>query len=298
MPHIQSNGLRIYVETYGDSNGAPLLIVRGLGTQIIHWPEAFIERLVGHGFWVIAPDNRDAGLSEHLDHLPSLGSAELQRRIEQGEPFEAPYLVDAFARDHLGVLDHFDVKAADIFGISMGGMIVQTIASMFPERVRTMTSVMSSSGNPDIPLGSRRLRALLLEVPENPDDRDSVISFTLQCDRTWGSPGYPFEDSVRADLIGRAYDRAWTPQGVNRQYAAVRASGSRVQKLQQIRAPSLVIHGLDDALLEPAHGRDTARNLPDARLIEIPGMGHDMEGALGPMIADHVFQHVTAHRQG
>ncbi|MBT7613312.1 MAG: alpha/beta fold hydrolase, partial [Rhodospirillaceae bacterium] len=190
----------------------------------------------------------------------------------------------------------FGIERASIFGISMGGMIVQTMTLRAPERVLTMTSVMSSSSNPDIPLGTPAVRDLLLAQPEAPGGRDEVIAFTLACDRAWGSPGYPFEGAERADLIGRAYDRCWTPEGVKRQYAAVRSSGSRVEKLRTITTPSLIIHGLDDALLQPEHGRDCAKNIPGAVLIEIPGMGHDLEGALGPMIADHVTRHVGAHQ--
>jgi pimeloyl-ACP methyl ester carboxylesterase len=295
LPTIRANNINIYVETFGPPDGVPILIVRGLGTQIIHWPLPFIERLVEHGFWVIAPDNRDAGLSQHLDELGAIDVANLQHQVESGQPIVAPYTVTDFADDHVAVLDHFDARHAHILGISMGGMIVQTMAYRYPDRVSTMTSVMSSSGNPEISLGSRELRELMLETPENPDDRDEVVAFTLRCDRLWGSPGYPFEDAVRAELIGRAYDRAWTPAGVARQYAAVRASGSRAEMLRNIELPSLVIHGLDDPLLQPEHGRDTAHHLPNAELIEIAGMGHDMEGALGPMIADHVAKHVYQH---
>jgi len=291
MPHITANGIEIYVETHGEPSGTPLLIVRGLGSQVIHWPRAMLDRLVARGFFVIAPDNRDAGLSQKFDDFGPIDEDELVRQIEQGLPIDAPYDVAAFVDDHCGVLDHFGIDKAHIFGISMGGMIVQTMAALRPERVLTMTTVMSRSGNPDIPLGTPEVRALLLAQPEDPDNRESVIAFTLECDRAWGSPGYPFDKAERADLIGRAYDRCWTPEGVKRQYAAVRASGSRVAMLKTIVAPTLVVHGLDDALLQPDHGRDTAKNISGARLVEVPGMGHDLEGDLSPMMADLVARH-------
>tara|TARA_B100000676_G_scaffold274556_1_gene294114 strand:- start:2278 stop:3171 length:894 start_codon:yes stop_codon:yes gene_type:complete len=294
MPHIQANGIEIYVETYGDPAARPLLIVRGLGSQIIHWPQMMIDRIVEHGFFVIAPDNRDAGLSQKLDNFGPIDEAELAHQVENGLPITAPYEVTAFADDHCGVLDHFGIQKAHIFGISMGGMIVQTLAGLRADRVLTMTSVMSSSGNPAISLGTPEVRDLLLAQPEDPDDRDSVIAFTLQCDRAWGSPGYPFGAAERADLIGHAYDRCWTPEGVKRQYAAVRSSGSRVTMLKSITVPTLIIHGLDDALLPPEHGRDTAANIPGATLIEVPGMGHDLEGDLGPLMGDYVARHVAA----
>jgi len=266
--------------------------VRGLGSQIIHWPAAMIDRFVAAGFFVVTADNRDAGLSQKFDAWGTIDAQDMQRRLDAGEPLDVPYGVTDFADDQFAVMDHFGIARAHIAGISMGGMIVQVMAARRPERLLSMTSVMSSSGNPEIPLGSSpEVRALLLAQPDKPDDRDSVIAFTLKCDRVWGSPGYPFDDAERADLIGRAFDRCWTPEGVKRQFAAVRSSGSRVDLLKTITVPSLVIHGLDDCLVQPEHGRDTARNIPGAALVEIPGMGHDLEGDLGPMIANHIIRH-------
>lgn len=292
MPLIQANGIEIYVETHGDSGATPLVLVRGLGSQIIHWPAAMIDRFVAAGFFVITADNRDAGLSQKFDAWGTIDAQDMPRRLDAGEPLDVPYGVTDFADDQFAVMDHFGIDKAHIMGISMGGMIVQVMAARRPERLLSMTSVMSSSGNPDIPLGSSpEVRALLLAQPDKPDDRDSVIAFTLKCDRVWGSPGYPFNNAERADLIGRAFDRCWTPEGVKRQFAAVRSSGSRVELLKTITVPSLVIHGLDDCLVQPEHGRDTARYIPGAALVEIPGMGHDLEGDLGPMIANHVIRH-------
>lgn len=292
MPAIQANGIEIHVETHGDPDAAPLVLVRGLGSQIIHWPAAMIEAFVDGGFFVVTADNRDAGLSQKFDGWSQIDADELQRSIDQNLPIRAPYDVTAFADDQFAVMDHFGIARAHIMGISMGGMIVQVMAARRPGRVLSMTSVMSSSGNPDIPLGGTpEVRRLLLAQPDDPDDRESVIAFTLRCDRVWGSPGHPFDDEERADLIGRAFDRCWTPAGVKRQYAAIRSSGSRVDLLKTITVPALVVHGLDDCLVQPAHGRDTARNISGAVLVEVPGMGHDLEGELGPMIAAHVMRH-------
>jgi pimeloyl-ACP methyl ester carboxylesterase len=294
MPHIQANGIEIYVETHGDAGAVPLVLVRGLGSQIIHWPSAMLDRLVGAGFFVITADNRDAGLSQKFDSFGRIDEEELARQVEKGLPIDAPYPITAFGDDQFGVMDHFGIERAHIFGVSMGGMIVQTMAARRPDRVLSMTSVMSSSGNPAIPLGTPEVRKLLLAKPEDPEDRESIIAFTLQCDRVWGSPGYPFDEAEHAAFIGRAYDRCWTPEGVKRQYAATRSGGSRVAMLKTITVPGLVIHGLDDALLQPEHGRDTAANIPGAVLIEIPGMGHDLHGALAPMVADHVARFIAA----
>ena len=294
MPLIDARGVSIWVESHGDPGAAPLLLARGLGSQIVHWPAAMIDRFVESGFFVVTPDNRDAGLSQKFDDFGPIDEARLERQVAEGRPVDAPYDLTAFADDHWSVLDALGVRRAHLMGVSMGGMIVQTMAARRPERTLTMTSVMSSSGNPELPLGTPETRALLLAQPPDGNDRDAVIAFTLRCDRLWGSPGYPFDEKERARLIGRAFDRCWTPEGVKRQYAAVRASGSRVEMLRSLAAPSLAIHGLDDALLGPEHGRDTACHIPGAALVEIPGMGHDLEGDLGPMVADIVARHARA----
>ncbi len=291
MPIIDANGTGIYVECHGDPVGTPILLVRGLGSQIIHWPDAMIGCFVDHGMRVIVPDNRDAGLSQKFDELETIPADEALRREAGGLPVEAPYSIGDIASDHVGVLDHFGIARAHILGVSMGGMIVQTMAVTHPERVITMTSVMSSSGNPELPQMAPEVQRLLLASPDDPDDRDSVIDFTLACDRVWGSPGYPFDENERANLIGRAFDRCYTPSGVLRQYLAVRQDGSRVERLRTIGVPSLVIHGTDDTLLSIEHGRDTAANIPGCVIIEIPGMGHDLEGELGPMIAGFTAHH-------
>ncbi len=294
MPHIDANGISLYVETHGDATATPLILVRGLGSQIVHWPRAFIDGFVANGFFVITHDNRDAGLSQKFDDWGVIDEQAVQRQLEAGEPIDAPYCVRDMADDAIAVLDRFGIDRAHLAGISMGGMIVQLAAVHHGDRLISMTSIMSSSGNPDIPLGTPEARELLLQQPDDPNDRESVIAFTLKADRVWGSPGYPFDDAERADLIGRAYDRCWAPEGVKRQWAAVRGDGSRVERLKTITVPSLVIHGLDDSLVQAEHGRDVAAHIPGARLIEIPGMGHDLEGGLSPMIVDHVTRHARA----
>jgi len=291
MPHIQANGISIYVETHGDRTATPLILVRGLGSQIIHWPRELIDGFVANGFFVITHDNRDAGLSQKFDDWGTIDEDEVQRRLEAGEPLDLPYTLKDMADDAIGVLDHFGIQRAHLVGISMAGMIAQLAAVYDSDRLISMTSIMSSSGNPAIPFGTEEARALLLEQPEDPNDRACVIAFTLKADRVWGNPGYPFDEAKRADLIGRAYDRCWTPEGVKRQWAAARADGSRVERLRTIRVPTLVIHGLDDALVQAEHGRDTAANIPGAELVEIPGMGHDLEGPPSLMIVDHVTRH-------
>ena len=227
MPQIEANGLSIYVESHGDPNATPLILIRGLGSQIIHWPRPFIDGFVANGFFVMTPDNRDAGLSQKFDDWGTIDEVDFQHRLDTGAPLDLPYSLEDMAADAMAVLDHFGIERAHLAGISMGGMIAQLAAIHYPDRLISMTSIMSSSGNPDIPLGTPEARALLLEQPDDPNNRDSVIAFNLKTDRIWGSPGFPFDDAERAQLIGRAYDRCWTPEGVKRQWSAARANGSR-----------------------------------------------------------------------
>ena len=294
MPQIQANGIGIYVETHGEPSATPILLVRGLGSQVIHWPRDMLDRFVAAGFFVVTADNRDAGLSQSFDAWGTIDEAEIQRCLDAGKPFPVPYRLEDMAADQVAVMDHFGLATAHIAGVSMGGMIVQLVAARSPDRIRSMTSIMSSSGNPEIPLGTPEVRALLLAQPDDPDDRDSIVDFTVRCDRIWGSPAYPFDEAEHRATIGRAIDRHWTPEGVKRQWAVARANGSRVELLKTIRVPSLVIHGLDDALVQPEHGRDVAQNIPGCGLVEIPGMGHDLHGGLGRMVADHVIRHARA----
>ena len=294
MPQINANGIGIYVEEHGDVTGTPLLMIRGLGSQIIHWPPAMIRELVDRGFRVITPDNRDAGLSEKFDSFGPVKREDFLARLARGDDVVPPYRVEDMAADHAAVLDHFEIDAAHVFGISMGGMIAQVMTAIMPERVLSLVSTMSSSGNPDLPMGTPEARDLLQQAPEDPDDLASVTSLILAGDRAWGSPDYPFDLAERRVLIAAAWERCWCPDGVTRQLAAVDFNGSRTEMQKTITRPTLVIHGLDDTLLPPEHGRDTARNIKRSILVEIPGMGHNLDGDLGPIIARLVSDHVRS----
>ena len=291
MTAIQANGITIKVEQYGPPDGKPLVLVRGLGSQLIHWPAVMLERFVANGFLVTVYDNRDAGLSQKFDHAPAVDTADIETRQAAGQPIDTAYTLDDMARDGIGVLDVLDIERAHIVGTSLGGMLVQIMAAHYPQRVLSLTSIMSSSGNPQLPLGtSAEIRKLLLQEPDDPNDRDAVIEFTLAGDRAWGSPGFPFSEAEQRRLIEQAYDRCYCPQGALRQWTALCAHGSRVALLQTIRVPSLVIHGNADPLIQIEHGRDTAKHIPDAEFIEIDGMGHNLAGDLSGLIADHVIQ--------
>lgn len=287
MTGIAANGTTVEAERHGPVSGRPILLIRGLGSQLIHWPRRMIDGLVGSGFHVIVFDNRDSGLSQKFDAAGSPDWLALKASLAEGRPVELPYTIGDMARDAVGVLDAFGISAAHMLGISMGGMILQTLAQEFPERLRTATIVASSSGSPDLPPRLPEVEALLLSEPECPG-REAYIAHTLKCDRIWGSPGYPFDECERRALIGRAYDRCHCPEGVGRQYAAIAACSSGFAELECITVPTLVIHGANDALLPIAHGKDIAARIPGAKLITIPGMGHDLEGEIPDVIVGHV----------
>lgn len=284
MANIQANGISIEVERHGAEGAVPLLLVRGLGSQIIHWPDRLIDRFVANGFHVITYDNRDAGLSQKFDEWGLPDIEDVRRRAADGLAPGLAYSMNDMAADGIGVLDALGISAAHVLGISMGGMIVQLMAHHAPERFRSATIVMSSSGNRDLPGRSPEMERLLLSQPDDPNDRGQFIEHTLRCDKVWGSPGFPFEDHAQRTLIGRAYDRCHCPAGLARQYAAVIANGPRTNLLKAIQMPVLVVHGTRDPLTPIEHGRDIAANIASADLIEIEGMGHDLEGSISDIV--------------
>ncbi len=287
MTTIAANGIEIEAERHGPSSGQPILLIRGLGSQLIHWPRRMVDGLIRRGFQVIVFDNRDSGLSKKFEAAGIPDIAALKADPGEGLPVDPPYTVSDMARDAVGVLDAFGIETAHVLGVSMGGMILQALAYEFPERVRSATIVASSSGSPDLPPPSPEIEALLLSEPDGPG-REAYVAHTLNCDRIWGSPGYPFDEDERKALIKRAYDRCHCPAGVVRQYAAVIACRHGFADIERIASPTLVIHGADDALLPSAHGKDIAARIPGANLVLVPGMGHDLEGGIPDIIVGHL----------
>ena len=255
MARIVANGIAIEAERHGEASGRPILLIRGLGSQLIHWPPRMIDGLVAACFHVIVYDNRDSGLSQKFDanEIPDFGRLRADLAGEQSS--DLVYTIGDMARDAVGVLDAFEIGTAHVLGISMGGMILQSLAIEFSERLRSATIVASSSGSPNLPPRSPEVEAMLLSGPDEPG-REAYIEHTLKCDRVWGSPGYPFDEGERRALIARAYDRCHCPAGVARQYAAISACRGGFADLERIAVQTLVIHGEDDALLPVAHGKD------------------------------------------
>jgi pimeloyl-ACP methyl ester carboxylesterase len=277
------NGIEIAYETIGDPSNPALLLVMGLGTQLIHWDLELCERFAERGFYVIRFDNRDTGRSTHINTpVPNVMRAMAGLRID------APYLLDDMADDAFGLLDHLGIEAAHVAGVSMGGMIAQTMAIRRPERVLSLTSIMSTTG--ERRAGRPKLRVWGVLLRKAPRDREAAVEFFVRVFRLIGSKGFPAdEDRIRA-LAAEAYDRGHTPAGTGRQLAAIMASGDRTERLRELRMPTLVFHGQSDPLVPFRGGRATAEAIPDARLIAIPGMGHDLPREVWPQLVDAVAE--------
>ena len=270
-----STGVDICFQTYGDPSGEPLLLVMGLGGPMTWWSPDLCRRLVQAGFYVIRYDNRDIGRSSRARGRVSRTALV---RAFFGRGPRPPYTLDDMARDGLGLLDHLGVTSAHLVGTSMGGMIVQTMALLHPERVSSLTSIMSTTGRRTV--GWQDPRVLPLLLARNRGTREDYVEASTRSWRAIGSPAYPeTEEDVRR-LAAETYDRGADPAGVARQILAILHQPDRSPHLRHVRVPALVIHGLADKLVHVSGGRATARALPDAELLLLPGMGHDIPGEL------------------
>jgi pimeloyl-ACP methyl ester carboxylesterase len=298
MPVAHVNGLSFDYAVAGAPDAPPVLLIMGLGMPALLWPPEIVDTLVAQGFRVITFDNRDCGASSRLAHLPVPNVPKAMTRALMRRKVSAPYDLTDMALDTACVLDAAGVERAHVVGVSMGGMIAQELAARLPQRVLTLTSIMSSSGNPrpGVALGKvRALRALLRRPPEDTTDIAAIVDHLMFVLGVIGSPGYPQDEQVLRSHLERAARRGLYPDGSARQIAAILASGDRRPLLQRIAAPTLVIHGASDPLVRPAAGHDTAQNIPGARLEMIDGMGHDFPPALMAKIALMIAQHCKAH---
>lgn len=288
MPRARTNGIELEYEEFGERSGRPLLLVMGLGAQMILWEEEFCEELARRGHRVIRFDNRDVGLSTKLEDAGVPDMTAIVQAWQAGRRAEAPYTLSDMARDAVGLLDALGIDAAHVVGASMGGMIAQTMAIEHPSRVKSLTSIMSTTGASDLPPPKPEAMQALLTPP--PPDREGNIERAVAVFRVIGSPGFPFDEKRFREIAGRAYDRCFYPQGVARQLAAIIASGSRREALRKIRIPALVIHGTADPLVPLEAGKDTARSIPGARELYIEGMGHDLPRPAWPQIVDAITE--------
>ncbi len=294
MPQVQANGLMIEYESMGADDAPPILLIMGLGMQMIAWPDNFCARLVDAGFRVIRFDNRDAGLSTQLHHLGTPNIALEIVKYFLHLPLNAAYCIDDMARDAAGLLGALNIPRAHIVGVSMGGMIAQNLTAHFPNRVASLTSIMSSTGRRSLPGPTSRARKALLLPPARRSDTAGAISRLKMVLRAIGSPGFPEDDAVLSAFCERHVRRAHDPRGGARQIVAISASGDRTDVVRRIAAPTLVLHGRDDPLLPLPCGVETAKQIPGATLSVIDGMGHDLPTALHARLASEIVAHCRA----
>jgi pimeloyl-ACP methyl ester carboxylesterase len=285
---VRANGIRLEVEQHGAPGGEPLLLVMGLGMQLVAWHEDFVQRLVDRGFRVIRFDNRDIGLSHDFDHLgvPNLALEAVRHAL--GMPVRAPYTLADMADDTAGLLDALDIRSAHVCGVSMGGMVAQQLAVRHASRVKSLTLMMTSSGARRLPGPSLRVRSAMLSRPADPASFDSIVSHYVELYKLIGSPGYPSTDAWLRQRMAMSVRRSHRPRGVARQLAAIAADGDRSPLLAQVHVPTQVLHGLQDPLVPVAAGRDLAARIAGARLELVEGMGHDLPPPLWPRFVDAI----------
>lgn len=293
MARVTANGIEIEYEETGDPADPPLLMVMGIGSQLINWPMPMREGLAERGLRVIVFDNRDVGLSHKL-HGVRAPSAEALLAMDRAARREAvPYTLYDMVADAVGLLDALDIDRAHVAGMSMGGMIAQLVAAHHGPRVKSLVSVMSTTGHPDLPQATPEALAALTTPPKSTAKED-VVAQSMAARKVIGSPGFPSSDAYLKEIAERAYERSYYPEGFLRQYAAILATGNFRPDVETITAPTLVIHGPDDPLVRVEGGRDSAAAIKGARLEEVPGMGHDLAPGLVPILVDLMADHILA----
>ena len=290
MPQVRANGLNLEYETFGDKGAPPIVLIMGLGAQLLLWPDDFCRGLAAGGHYVIRFDNRDVGLSSKIEHptRPKLARAAVASLF--GIKVKAPYLLDDMAQDTVGLLDALELRRAHVVGASMGGMIAQIVAAKHAERVDSLTLIMTTSGNPRLPGPRLDLRLRLIRPPAG-FDRETLVRHSMETWRLIGSPEFPVPDHELRAKVERSYDRSSYRHGLARQTLAIIASGSRVPLLKRITAPTLILHGQDDPLVPVSGAHDLARHIPGARLEIVRGMGHDLPPALLPRFVEWILAH-------
>ena len=278
--------LEICYQTFGRPSDPPLLLIAGVGAQMILWEDDFCAALAARGFWVVRFDNRDVGKSTKIDWTPPADPGKAVATRKPGDKIPAPYLLKDMAGDAVGLMDFLGVASAHIVGASMGGMIAQELAIHWPARVRSLTSIMSTTGDPRLPPPSPEAMQVFTAPP--PKTREEYIEANVNAWRVFRGPGYPEDERRDRARAVRAAARGFYPEGGQRQLLAVYASGSRKKTLPSVTAPTLVIHGADDPLVPLAAGEDTAATIPGAKLVVLPRMGHALPLAVWPRVIDEI----------
>lgn len=291
MPQVHTNNIDIEYEAFGASSNPTILLIMGLGMQMIAWPEDFCRDLAARGYRVVRYDNRDTGFSTKFEgqRAPSIRSLFLRRALRW--PIRTPYTLVDMADDASGLLEAIGIDNAHVVGASMGGMIAQNLTARHPKRVCTLTSIMSTTGHPSLPGTDPAVARHVFRARPSGDDRESVIAHNMRSLELIGSPSYPVDEEKRRELASMSYDRCFYPQGFLRHVAAIFKDGNRRTRLGKIKAPTLVIHGREDPLVPLAGGVDTAQHISGARLEIIDGMGHNLPIELWPKIIDLIVEH-------
>ena len=289
MPSVQTNGVKLEYDESGPQDAPVILLIMGLGMQLIAWPDSLVRGLVGRGFRVIRFDNRDAGLSTFLPKVSRLRTIATMALAGLRLPVRPPYALEDMARDVVGLMDALHIAKAHVVGASMGGMIAQVLAIEHPDRVASLTSIMSTTGDRSLPGPGRTVvRALMRPRPRDPEraKTQSVELFKLIA----GPVVAPSEAELRA-RVEKAFARSNRPDGFSRQLLAIQTAPNRSARLRNVRAPTLVLHGAEDPLVPVAAGKQTAESIPGARLRIVPGMGHFLPEALIPLLTDEIARH-------
>ncbi len=292
MPQITANNIAIEYESYGEETNPAMLLVMGLGAQLTLWPMELVEALVARGYRVIRYDNRDIGLSHKFDDAAKVSIPWTFLKARFGIKPKVPYTLSEMAADGIGLLDALGIDRAHIVGASMGGMISQLIAAEYPERVLSLTSIMSTTGHRSIPPADKEAMSALTTRPAN-TEMETIRAHGVRVARAIGSPAYPADEAVLHQKIERNFKRSFYPAGMARQMAAIIADGDRRVRLAQVTAPTLVVHGEADPLVKVEGAHDTAKHISGAKLKLFPGMGHDLPVELVEPMADAIAEHAA-----
>ncbi len=290
MMRAKANGLELEYETFGDPKDPPLVLVIGFGQQLIDYDERFCEKLAARGLRVVRFDNRDSGLSTRLEGAPR----PVLMRIMAGDLSSLAYSIEDMADDTAGLIAALGSESAHVAGLSMGGMIAQSLATRHPDRVRSLASIMSTTGDRSVGHATPEVMALLGRPP--PAERGENVEAGVRLWRALSSPGFPFDEAGVRARVARAYDRGFYPQGVARQAGAIVGQRDRTEALAGVRVPAVVIHGASDPLIHVSGGEATARAIPGARLVVVPGMGHDLPEGVWGLVIDAIVE--NARRAG
>ncbi|MCM3132990.1 alpha/beta fold hydrolase [Paenibacillus polysaccharolyticus] len=296
MNMLRVNDIDLAYDSYGSEKNETILLIAGLGTQMIRWTVPFCEMLAARGFRVIRFDNRDTGLSTHFSNHATLDFKALAQTLMSGKLPDLPYTLDAMADDTVALLDALGIEKAHVVGRSMGGMIAQLVSIQYPERILSLTSMMSTTGNPELPPTSPEVMALMTGPAPNPmEDEEGYLAHSVAFAKRIAGTGHPFEEEEYRSLIREEIQRAYDSGSVGRQIAAIAVSGDRRARLAKVKVPALVIHGVDDPMFVPACGRDTAEVINGAELMLLEGMGHDLHQQLFKTVVDAIER--TARRK-